>query len=387
MDFQLNIRPVREGGWGSIENNTITGLLGTVYYGKSDIGAGYVSSTSFRYKYVDFSASYRKNTLILISVKPLKGLNKFTAFLQPLSVAVWIVLFVSTVAASFALYLVKSISIYEETCTFFGCTWQMMQIILWDKTNIKITTLGPFFIITFYMLSTYVIVSEYMGSFTSFMAAEPSMWQPIDSLEDFANSNLQWFGAPGTAGYESLYSDRTLAPRMANEVVDTKNIGGVNQFTEFFNEILDHPEKYVVVWMDGAAKAWIDLHFVDTAGNDAFHISKEGFGGMNIAFFMQKQAIYREKFNLNLLRLIQSGIVERIFDQVKFNFLKMGKARARDQGRIPVKKKENVLQLKHLISCFFVISILGSLTFVVFIAERVWVFLVGKSEKDDVRYF
>ena len=119
-------------------------------------------------------------------------------------------------------------------------------------------------------------------------------------------------------------------------------------------------------------KSKIYLNFVDTAGQHKFHLSRESFSSMNIAFFMQRQAIFQEDFNVHHLRLVQTGIVRQLFDISRENILKFGKARARVAGRVYVTKRDHVLEMRHLTGCFYLLSILLAVSVIAFIIEVLW---------------
>ena len=79
------------------------------------------------------------------------------------------------------------------------CVWEISKIIMWDTMRIRPCSTGTYILVGSYMLTTFIIVNEYLGAMTSLITATPYKWTPINSLEDFKESNLLWLGNNKTA--------------------------------------------------------------------------------------------------------------------------------------------------------------------------------------------
>ena len=87
MNFEIKVKPSRTGS--AIINGTATGVLGMVAYGEADVGAGALTTSLDREKYIDYSPAIKELSYIIITDKPEIGMGLFS-FIEPFRPAVFL---------------------------------------------------------------------------------------------------------------------------------------------------------------------------------------------------------------------------------------------------------------------------------------------------------
>lgn len=116
LNFKMKILAPADGEWGrETENGSWTGLVGMVLRNESDIGIGGLAVTEKRHKVIDYSAPYRY-TYLTFATNLSPKLPKFTAFLYPFTLELWIALAMLLIAMPFVfkLLLSKKVSLGEN---------------------------------------------------------------------------------------------------------------------------------------------------------------------------------------------------------------------------------------------------------------------------------
>ncbi|GIY15358.1 uncharacterized protein CDAR_13341 [Caerostris darwini] len=96
LKFKYKVYVPPDGEWGTLKNNTWTGVIGMVHYGKADIAIGKISITEERRTAVNFSYPYDVEDLTF-STKAPGYLSKTTAFASPFDSYIWYIFILLTI--------------------------------------------------------------------------------------------------------------------------------------------------------------------------------------------------------------------------------------------------------------------------------------------------
>ena len=370
MKVDLKFIKSPDGKYGGVVNGVPQGLLGMVYDGIVDIGAENLLATKQRYEYVDFSVAFHISKSVVITNQPKQGINQ-SSFFTAFGIYVWISLLICIPVSGTTLYVISRFSKDEkkenEPNSVWECIWHLFQIIMWDSNCIKPKDTATIVLVLPFMVVTFVLVTEYFGIVTALITIQPYLTQPIETIEDFLESDLRWIGIEGYGTTQDFLTDPKMADRYAPVRDVTDNIGGIRDALEM---LVDDPYKYCFPYSEGIVTSAVDFYFTDMNGNHQFHFGKGSFGSSISVFFLPKSSDFATAFDRRLLRMVQAGIVRRLLKQTVHLVQSLGRREAKKHNRMfPV--GSDMIQLKHLKGCFMVLGIMLALSGVVFLGEIV----------------
>ena len=369
MNFEIKVKPSRTVS--AIINGTATGVLGMVAYGEADVGAGALTTSLDREKYIDYSPAIKELSYVIISDKPDMGVGYFS-FSKPFRSVVWGLLIASLPISAFLLFIIhKSSKYFQITDTKKSYLWEVTKILLWDTTKMGSGPHVPLPIKVYmgiYMLAITIIVNIYLSELTSFITVEPYKWPPMESLEQLQNSHLKWL-VRDSSTIRDLFK--------GNEIMTQKRIStNVTLLTESMfvalQLILDNPNTYVYIQPLIAIKTAIQMQYMDTEENHGFHFGKHPVSSSYNTFYLRKGAIYNNDLKLNIIKLTENGLIPQIFLREENKFLVQMRKFAKKRNRITKQLLKERVRMKHLLGSYVFITLGYSVSFAVLTWEIIW---------------
>ena len=326
----------------------ITGnkILKFMIQGKTDLCGCNTGMTWQRYQSVDFSLIYNIMEVQIVSVKPEKGLVWYS-LVQPFTLSIWLLIILTTAISAGSLYVLyawKRNTIAEKP--FNDCLWEILCILLWDSIVLKDRPGNVCLFFGFFMLGTFVLVAEFFGALTSTLTNKPYLWSPIDDIEQFRESSMQYLVREGGFVEETFFAGDTNLRNKMKLIQPGKN--------PLF-EVEANPRDYVFII--GGVEGTIKKLFMYVDGRHNFHISKEavsyGFHGI----FFRKGTLYQESFNVQLARLWENGVMKQRLNNGNYIATKQAMQNAKDQQRFGPPPPSDELKLVHLSAAFAILAI------------------------------
>ena len=376
MSFKITGRTIDK--YGTVVNGTPTGLLAMVANGEADVGGGGLLMVPGREKFISYSAPMGEYNYIIITDKPPKQVTAFS-LLKPFRPVVWALIALFIPIMSLTLDYIDRWSVrmthdVQKHTSFFKYLWEIFKVLLCDISAVSTVNGKIKFLLGTWMLVTNVLVNLYFGSLTSFMTSEPFLWEPINSMEQFNNSQLLWLAVDGT----KLHSYYNNDARMLKKRVTIPLTSMADNLQISLKKMLDNPNTYGLIFSDVASKANIAFYFADTAGNHGFHFSSKRVFASGTYLFLQKSSIYLQEFNLAMMRLWESGIMNHYVDEAVEAYYMQARRFAKYMGRFPKPEESKNIKVKHMWRILWIIGGLYGVALLVLLWE-IFFYRCGRS--------
>ena len=337
-----------------------------LYEHKDNFAGCILMNTYARYQWADFSYLYIVDGILIYSAKPQRGFVWYS-FVKPFDKWTWTYFLISIPVAAVVLYVLYFTKPLEDRVSLYDCSWGITQIVCWDSIKVAQPNLAMLWHLSGFMLCTFVLIAAYTGLLTSFLVYPPYLWDPIDTIEQYKATSMKWFANRAYTSYFS--SDPVMKSRSV--ALDLKASKSSSLYEEPLKNIMKEPSEYVLI---GAGVTYdLNTYFMDTEGNIPFHISNQRQSLVQLSYFFQKNALYQEKFNKNMMAQWESGVMFYLEERKNFNNKLSSVMRAIREKRHPPLVSDGI-QLTHVTGAFMILFmgyISGSLSFVVENLKRV----------------
>ena len=242
----------------------------------------------------------------IVTVEPLKTFGP-NAILQPFSWYVWILIIVTIPFSGLSLYVLgKYSSNSADQLRLRDAMWTIAVILCWDSITIKQPSAPKIILLSTFMLTTLVLVSEYFSYYTSFMVSPSYIRDPIEKTEELWESDLKWIGGRMTEYYKDNFNSTVKDLESRLLYLNPKEL---KEETKSATEILvANPDGYAYFEKQGVVEWGICHHKIDLK-NRKMYYSKETIGDYNTYMYFPKGSVYTEPFNRRILLLHGTGII------------------------------------------------------------------------------
>ena len=184
--------------------------------------------------------------------------------------------------------------------------WDVIIVISWE--SIKSPNPPAHIIIFFsaYMLATFVLGTEYMGCFTSFMVGSPYVEPPIETVEQLWNhTNRMWLGGRMSEYYIDYFGhienvvDREFHMKIKNSTQEIQTA---------IEKLVDQPGDFVYFERKAVVEWNVCQYDIRLKGRNLY-FSQETVGDYMTYVYFPKGFPYTEKFNRKILLLHDLGFV------------------------------------------------------------------------------
>ncbi|GAB1608274.1 uncharacterized protein LOC115213333 [Argonauta hians] len=281
--------------YGVKRENKWNGMIEDIRIKKADLGVGALSVTSERDTVVDFSLGIMTTGITILINRP-RGTRHMFQFLVSFSTHLWMAIFGTVVGVSI-LFIILDYPNQERKFTVKETLWFSVGTLMTrgtdfspNRTSQRILTAGY----TFFVL---VIVSTYTANLAAFLTM-PSLEKPINSLSDLEKSSMEC----GTVkDSNTMRVIRNMYPILYDRMKDSKGFMNTREAIERVNS-----SEFAFVF-DYQIISHAEMTFCDTVrvGTPVF-IMEHGIA-------MEENALYKTKFNIELLKMKEEGLIEKMY--------------------------------------------------------------------------
>nr|ALM24946.1 ionotropic receptor 21a.3 [Athetis dissimilis] len=338
-------------------------VIKEITMGRADIGIAGMYLTNDRIKEIDVSLPHSQDCAIFITLMS-TALPRYRAILGPFHWHVWVALTFTYLFGMFPLafsdkhtlrHLLHNSGEIENMFwyvfgTFTNC-FTFLGKNSWSKTD-KITTR---LLIGWYWIFTIIITSCYTGSIIAFVTL-PVFPETVDTIKQLL-AGFYRVGTLDRGGWEKWFlnsSDPETAKLLKKlELVPNVQAGIRNTTKAFF-------WPYAFLGSKAELEYIVQANFTVTKSKRAvLHISNECFVPFGITIGFPNDSVYSAKMNFDISRMIQSGLIDKITDEVRFEMQRSltGKFLAVTHGAIQmVSAEEKGLTLEDTQGMFLLLA-------------------------------
>ena len=184
----------------------------------------------------------------MLTDEPVKDLDPFI-FIKAFDKSSWVfVITIIFIIAAFSYTKSRIAENHPGPQTYGEWLWEVLKILMWDRTVLspQRSSLSILLLLGVWMLMTFILVTEYTGTMTSIMTKEPYVRKPIESLEDFKESDLKWIGDRRLAVTQTLMKEADMAKRYvpAQRLPKLSTEIRLEDHIYLFNLMLQNPNTY-----------------------------------------------------------------------------------------------------------------------------------------------
>ncbi|XP_028032585.1 ionotropic receptor 21a [Bombyx mandarina] len=290
--------------------------------GRADIGVAGMYLTIDRTREMDVTFAHSQDCAVFITLMS-TALPRYRAILGPFHWHVWVALTLTYLFGMFPLafsdkhtlrHLINNSGEIENMFwyvfgTFTNC-FTFLGRNSWSKTD-KITTR---LLIGWYWIFTIIITSCYTGSIIAFVTL-PMFPETVDSIHQLL-AGFYRVGTLDRGGWERWFlnsSDPNTNKLLKKlELVPNVEAGIMNTTKAFF-------WPYAFLGSKAELEYIVQSNFTKTTSKRAvLHISNECFVPFGVTIGFPNNSLYTAKLNNDLRRMVQSGIVDKIVDEVRW---------------------------------------------------------------------
>ncbi|XP_026319536.1 ionotropic receptor 21a [Hyposmocoma kahamanoa] len=309
--------------------------------GRADIGVAGMYMTSERGHYMDLSGAHSQDCAVFITLMS-TALPRYRAILGPFHWHVWVALTFTYLFAIFPLafsdkhtlrHLLHNSGEVENMFWYvFGTFTNCFTFVgknSWTRTT-KITTR---LLIGWYWLFTIIITSCYTGSIIAFVTL-PVFPETVDSIPQLL-SGFYRIGTLDRGGWERWFfnSSDDLTNKLLKKMEFVPNVeAGIRNTTKAFFW------PYAFLGSQAELEYIIQTNFTKIKSKRAvLHISNECFVPFGVTVGFPKNALHTSKLSSDIRNMLQSGIIAKLGDEVRWEVQKSSNGRQLSVGKGPLK--------------------------------------------------
>ncbi|XP_065844463.1 glutamate receptor 1-like isoform X2 [Oscarella lobularis] len=297
LNFSFEMKLAPDGTPGQVFPNSSSGIVGEVYNCRADLGAGALTITPNREKYVEFTMPCT-----------------WTTFLQPFNLYAWVTVLLTLVVATLSIPLISFLSAQnspdsgnaqsDETKDPLGkklinASWYFLASAFSQSPSnagqipTKILLLGWYFLVL-------IIVSTYTANLAAFLTY-PTTITPINSIAELSAQSDISYGTVANSTVESFFmqSQLQINQRVASYLrLNPQSM--VSSVQEGVARVKNASEPYVFIWESPTLYYYVNQKPCNARlAGKAFHL--QGYG-----IAMPKGMPYRKDFSVAVLKFRES---------------------------------------------------------------------------------
>ncbi|XP_013188628.2 ionotropic receptor 21a [Amyelois transitella] len=291
--------------------------------GRADIGVSGMYATSERVREMDLSFSHSQDCAVFVTLMS-TALPRYRAILGPFHWHVWVALTFTYLIGIFPLafsdkhtlkHLLHNSGEVENMFWYvFGTFTNCFTFVgknSWSKTT-KITTR---LLIGWYWIFTIIITSCYTGSIIAFVTL-PVFPETVDTIDQLL-SGFYRVGTLDRGGWERWFfnSSDPKTNKLFKKLELVPNVeSGIRNTTKAFFW------PHAFLGSQAELEYIVQSNFSKTSSKRALlHISDECFVPFGVSMGFPNNSLYTIKLSDDLRRMVQSGIVDKIVDEVRWD--------------------------------------------------------------------
>nr|AXY83434.1 putative ionotropic receptor 4 [Conopomorpha sinensis] len=331
--------------------------------GRADVGIAGMYLTNDRISEMDMSFSHSQDCAVFVTLLS-TALPRYRAILGPFHWHVWLALTLTYLLGIFPLafsdkhslrHLLNAPGEVENMFWYvFGTFTNCFTFVgknSWSKTD-KITTR---LLIGWYWIFTIIITSCYTGSIIAFVTL-PIFPETIDTIDQLLNGFFR-IGTLDRGGWERWFfnSSDPKTNKLLSKMEFVPNVeAGIKNTTKAFFW------SYSFLGSEAELDFIVQANFSTTKSKRAqLHISNECFVPFGVSLAFPNQSVYTAKLSSDIRRMFQSGLLEKLFDEVRWEIQRSstGKLLAATPGSLKmVSAEEKGLTLEDTQGMFLLLA-------------------------------
>ena len=325
--------------------------------GEADIVGGETLASYEVFQYVDISAStFYQSGAKIVSVEPMKTLQWYAMFL-PYKWHTWMGILGTVPIYGILLYIFRKFSKGPDKDASFGdALWDITAVICWDSAKIPQPPLCIIILLSSYMITMLLVVTDYLGSFTSFVVTPSYQREPIKTMDQFLKSDMKWVGGRMTKYYLDYFTDdNTMEVKLVGIKADDAEV------KRALEKLLAFPEENVYFERQSLIE-WSLCHDPIKLDGRKLFFSEENIGGYFAFLYFRKGWPYTEAFNRKILILQDMHIIQ----QNHHRFIIENDSR---KCHLQEEESHELIKLRHFTSGALIMGIGYSLALILFVIE------------------
>ncbi|XP_069686242.1 glutamate [NMDA] receptor subunit 1-like [Periplaneta americana] len=310
MNFTMSILPVSDGtrwGWKNSKGK-LTGLVGDVAYGRSDLGFSQVLRHYDRYKYLDFSTTYKMEYVTWAVPIDAKRPSAYHSLSIEFSSGTWLLIgFVLFISAGILNFLKRN-NITDQNLVrdFFGALFFInISFIGAPVVRLPRSVAIRIFYITFLFFS-YILSVAYQAALGSIITV-PWHTTNIEEIEEILNTNWKITGSKSVSLFLNFSRlEDKIAARIFKrfQIMDT---------TRALHQLVKH--RNLAVMLNNGLLAYYLVTNFTSGGTCGYHILKKFYLVIYPAFVLRKASPYTQQVDTIIQNLFETGFVKHWNDQ------------------------------------------------------------------------
>lgn len=305
MNFTYTIERVYK--WGSLVNNTWSGMVGLIHDGMKDIAVADITISMERSDAVEFLPILNEVDEEMFLRNPIDSMS-LSSYVQPFTKLSWIgvalfIILVPPILAGMVLYGNEK---YQRRLQLSDCYLFIAETLLLRTSTVMPTTYSNRISFSFVLFGSFMIYMYWEAMLISFLAVKKT-YLPFQNLKELADSSsyqlkvgrglvhLDRFRYSNDPSHENIWK-RQIEP----------HTNDLPLYKDLVPTILDNPS--YLMYADGLGvrqnQAYLDCKIVNILG--PLHKSQ-------LAWIVPKNSPYLEIFRYHLQQLKENGIVERYY--------------------------------------------------------------------------
>ncbi|XP_042229089.1 glutamate receptor U1-like isoform X2 [Homarus americanus] len=314
-NFTYKLKLPDDDQWGALKDGTWTGMVGEVYRKEVEMALGPTSITEAREKAIDFTVPFDYEPWDILIPESLVIVD-LTAYLFPFAGLVWVGVLMSMVVVGMTEWLLgrgsqarvllyprrhatSTYSFFHYVMDTFGC--------LVSQSNRQPQTASVRMLAGWWWIFSVVVVASYSSKLISSLTVrftEP----PVKSLQDLVESRKLLWTYLNNSAMEEVFKNSapdTLFGKVGQLHKDKPGLL-VNGFDEGVAAVRSKKFAYF------EDNSWLEFAVADdlaTHGECRMSVVRDHFFSTRFGIILQPSSPYRDAFSLEILLMIQSGLM------------------------------------------------------------------------------
>ncbi|XP_042208159.1 glutamate receptor ionotropic, delta-2-like [Homarus americanus] len=358
FNYTLTVEPP-DGAWGSLVNGSWTGMLGMVHRHEKNFAVNTLPFTADRIKDFDVGVWYWREGFGL-SMKNPPPLAKWRATYYPFMSSVWL-----CVGLTFAIAVLNmTVQDWLQPEPFLGGlgrTWlYLLRAVVNHSLPVLPTAQWQRVLVGVWWVYCFILTTAYTANLIAFLTI-PVFPERIQTLEELAQSDYR----------VSMQDYGTFVPAalVASDSLVYRTIGQKLDLSLLYKDVVQLMADGTHAYMELYSYNRIVAKTVYKVNNT--YMLKEQLYSSYLAWHFQKNTAWKYKFDQNIRRLAEAGLVRHWHKETTEDFLGQDYERREHLAAKEQLDNKQPLSLQHLQGVFFILLLSWAASVVVFIIELV----------------
>ena len=271
-----------------------------------DIVGGTLLGNYDTYQVADISApTFYQSGANLVTVEPFKGLRP-DAVIRAFKWYIWLlVLFCIPLSGALLFFMNKYGSMKHQRLSKKEAVWQIVKITCWENLEVSNLTGSMCIFLSAFWIAMFLLVTEYVGSFTSLVTVQTHQKDPIDTEDQLWESDMMWISGIMTDYYVDYFS---YVENLELRLLHLRYKSDPPEIKSALELLISNPDKYAYFEKRSLVE-WAVCNYDIDLQNRNLYYSEETIGNYFTYFYFRKAYPYAERINRIILHLHDTGLI------------------------------------------------------------------------------